>query len=122
MLTWIVVLSLVTYRCTRFIIDDALIDAQRCWVQKKIAGRQGSEVGPPRGSFPICGKLIYVVPTAAWRAKLLELLDCPYCVSVWVALGSVMSARLAGPGVPQPFWVWLATAGGTMFWWKLIED
>ena len=108
MLIWIIVLSLVTYRVTRFLIEDSLIDGQRKWLKRKIVG---NDYG-----------IVIQAQTPAWRAKLLELSECPYCISVWVALGSVISARLAGPGVPQPFWVWLATAGGSMYLWQHIED
>lgn len=110
MLIWTVIFSLVVYRVTRFLIEDALIDRQRNWLKKKIMG----------GRIP--GVRYSENPTARWREKLHELTECPYCVSVWVALVSVGSARLAGASVPQPFWVWLASAGGCMVAWKWVED
>lgn len=111
MIVWTVIFSLVTYRATRFLIEDSLIDTPRDWLKKTVI---------MRGKIP--GVRYNPNPTPAWRSKLYELTECPYCVSVWVALASVGCARLTGASVPQPFWVWLASAGGCMIVWSVVED
>lgn len=88
----LVVLALACYRVTRFIIDDTLIDRQRDWVFRRTAG----------------------------HPKIHELLDCPYCVSIWVAAGMVAGADLV-TSVPLPLLTWLATSGGALVAWKFIE-
>jgi hypothetical protein len=105
-LTWIVVLSLVVYRVTRFLIEDPLIDAPRLWLRKRIVG---NVVG------------VAVSNTKPWRAKLLELSECPYCLSVWVSAATVLVAAFTS-NVPLPFWTWLAVCGGCMVVWVIVED
>lgn len=98
----IVLLSLVCYRVTRFAIDDSLIDAPRWWLEDKLKGHW-SEMDRP-----------------AWRQKFLDLLGCPYCMSVWIAAGAVVITNQL-ISVPLPLWTWLAVCGATMVWWRLIE-
>jgi len=102
----IVVLSLVVYRVTRFLIEDTLIDAPRMWLRKRIVG---NVVG------------VAVSNTKPWRAKLIELSECPYCLSVWVSAATVLVAALTS-NVPLPFWVWLGTCGGAMLVWSTVES
>lgn len=106
MLTWIIVLSLVTYRVTRFLIEDSLIAAPRFHLKRWISGNEAG---------------IKLFNTPKWRAKLIELSECPYCISVWVALAATLISSAAA-SVPQPVWVWLATCGGTMMVWTFVEE
>lgn len=63
-------LAFASYRLTRFIVDDSLIDYQRARVQAWAAS------GGPL------------------RAKLNDLIECPYCTGVWAsALVYALSAR-----------------------------
>jgi len=98
-LTWVVVLSLVVYRITRFLIDDDLINEPRAWLQRTIAGG---------------------VRGRALRIKLLELMQCPYCVSVWVGAGVVLLASILST-VPYPVLTWGAACGGCMVVWTVVE-
>ena len=68
----IVLLSAAVYRVTRFLINDTLISEQRRWVKLKLMGN--GDVGPV-------------------RVKLLDLLSCPYCLSVWVAAAGVLASQ-----------------------------
>jgi len=98
MLTLIILLSLITYRVTRFVIEDSLINAQRTWFLGKIIGKR-----PGRA-----------------RVKIHDLFLCPYCLSVWIAAGATAIAD-AYVSVPLPVWTWLATCGGTMMVWRFVE-
>lgn len=95
-----VILGAVTYRVTRFIILDTLINEQRRWVKFKLIG-DGSP-GPV-------------------RVKLLDLLSCPYCLSVWIALGAV-ALTMPFADVPMPVWTWLATCTASLAFWRYIEQ
>lgn len=98
----VVLLSLVVYRTTRFLIDDSLIDEPRWWLEDKIKGKWSS------------------IDMPGWRAKLVELMGCPYCVSAYVAAGATALTDLY-TSVPLPVWVWLASMGGAMIVWRFVE-
>jgi hypothetical protein len=93
----IVLLSLAVYRVTRFIIRDTLIDAPRNWLYGKL-----------------------VTPGHPFLDKVYELLDCPYCLGIWISAFSVAIARHYTP-VSLPVFVWLAVAGGAMIVWRIVE-
>lgn len=99
----IIVLSLVAYRITRFLLEDSLIDAQRWWVQKKIAGGVATHDATPK-----------------WRLKLLDLTECPYCASVWVSAAATGYAMIWWTA-PQPVLTWLGTCAGCMIVWRVVE-
>jgi len=111
MISWVIVLSLVTYRLTRFFVEDSLIDGQRAWLLRKVSGNEAGLIlrDGPNG------------PTAKWRAKILYFLECPYCMSVWLCAASTAAAAMASD-VMNPFFVWLAASGGTMIVWQICED
>lgn len=99
MLTAIVVLSLVTWRVTRFVLHDTLIEGLR----SKTLGWLGR------------------APQPLWRLKLMELLTCPYCFSVWVAAGACVAWDIY-TSLPAPMFVWLAVCAGTMVVWRWVES
>lgn len=88
-------LSGVTYRVTRFLMLDLLIEEPRqqlfAWLAKH--------------------------PNWA-TVKLQELMVCPWCVSVWVA-GAAVLLTIPFASVPLPVWVWLASSAGCMVLWQL---
>lgn len=92
-------LSLVTWRVTRFVLNDTLIEELR----SKVLGWLGR------------------APQSTWRLKLMELLTCPFCFSVWVAAAVTAGWDIYG-SVPAPIAVWLAVAGGTMVVWRWVES
>lgn len=94
----IVILSLVVYRVGRFIVLDTLIEGTRESVFRRLIAREGSLVA----------------------SKFLELLGCPYCITIWVAAGATVVTD-AFISVPLPVWVWLASAAGSLVWWRLID-
>lgn len=98
-LTLVAVLSLVTWRVTRFVLHDTLIEGLR----SKVLRRLGA------------------TPQRLWKLKLMELLTCPYCFSVWVAAATTAAWDAYG-SVPAPVAVWLAVAGGTMVVWRWVES
>lgn len=94
----LLVLGAVTYRVTRFIIRDTLIDGLRWKVRTKLLNGDPSLV----------------------RQKLMELLSCPYCLGIWVSAGAV-GITLAFDDLPQPVWSWLAVAAIALAFWRYIE-
>jgi len=92
----IAVLSLVTYRVTRFFITDSLIEAPRASIYGWLLAGRGL------------------------RLKVYELLTCPFCFSVWVAAGATATAD-AYVSVPLPVFVWLAACSGSLIVWRWIE-
>jgi len=93
-----ILLSLVTYRVSRFIVLDTLWEKSRdrfaAWLE---------------------------VRDNIAADKFGELIGCPFCVSVWVAAGSVGATALFVDPVPMPVWVWLATATLALVWWAVID-
>lgn len=94
----LIFLSLATYRVTRFVVEDTLIQHQRIWVLNRIMGRK------PR----------------AWREKLYELLSCKFCLSIWFAAGAVAITD-AFTSVPLPVLMWLAVSAGALVIWRAAE-
>ena len=94
-------LTFPTWRITRFILLDSLIEAPRVKGEKWLAEHQGNRF------------FRYV-------AKLYE---CPFCVSVWVAVGVSLAWCYATDtwlGRLFPF-VWLGTAGAAMVPYRYID-
>jgi hypothetical protein len=94
-------MGLVVYRVTRFFLRDSLIDEPREWVYQKILGDITKETW--------------------WRDKLYELLDCPYCLSIWFS-GAVVVVADRYTSVPLPVFAWLATAAICMVVWRIVES
>lgn len=94
----LILLSLVVYRVTRFIILDTLIQHQRIVFLNKLQGKKPS----------------------AFRNKIAELFTCPYCMSIWVAAASVAVLDLF-ESVRLPVFMWLAVAAGSLLVWRHAE-
>lgn len=99
----IVIMSLVAYRVTHFLIEDTLIDTPRTWLLTLlIAGEKES----------------------AWREKLAELLQCYWCLGMWISALTVMMFDQF-ISVPLPWLTMLAVAQGTMLvsvLFAIVED
>lgn len=95
----LVVLSAVTYRVSRFIVLDSLIDEPRNWVLSWLEMH-------PNGL----------------TNKLHELLGCPWCVTIWIAAGVVAIQDQLIDGMPVPIWAWLAAATGSLVFWGIIDN
>lgn len=99
----LVFMSLATWRVTRFWLKDSLIENARMnlegWLSKNVTKRR--------------------------HRKLLELITCPWCISVWVSAGLTALWRWQegdGYGWFVVMILWLATAAGAMAWWRTMED
>jgi hypothetical protein len=94
----LVVLSAVCYRVSRFIVLDTLIDAPRnamlSWLEMR--------------------------PNAV-TYKLIELIGCPWCITIWVSAGTVAVQHFVVDPVPVPIWTWLAVATGSLVFWGIID-
>lgn len=99
-----IILSAVVYRVSRFIMLDDLIKGSRDWFFARLmkARKDGS--------------------VALWRSKLAELLDCPWCLTVWVAGAVVAIHHFAVDPLPFPLWWVPALSGGALVFWSVIED
>lgn len=102
-----VALCLVTYRITRFIELDNMLEDTRDRLILWLEERRGSTTG--------------------WRSTLYRKIHdgfiCSFCVSVWVAAGAVAYHGLVlteWPGWWFPIW-WLAVAGGAMAFYRFID-
>lgn len=98
-LSLILVLSLATYRATRFVIKDTIIMTLRLKALTAIVGENPGE----------------------FRMKVHELLTCPYCISVWLAASAVALADIWS-SVPLPVFTWGAVAAGCLMTWRYIEE
>lgn len=84
--------ALVTWRVTRFIVADDLIEGTR----KKVL----DFLGPQRPLHPW---------RDFWCGKAYTLLTCPWCVSIYVSAGYLALSRwLVVDSIPVPVWTWLA--------------
>lgn len=105
-----VVLTLVAARVTRFIFKDTMWKPTRDkligWLEDPVKIRYG---GSPSVEYTHRGRF-----QMFWRKKLAELIECPYCVSIWVAAGTVFVHRVVVEPLPQPVWYWLAVAMGAV--------
>ncbi len=96
--TLIVVLSAATYRAGRFIRLDTIINAQREWTYKRLEGG---------------GKA---------AEKLLELLKCPYCITVWFAAVFTLAVDwFSSVPVPIPVFTGAAVAAGSLCFWNYVD-
>lgn len=57
----------------------------------------------------------------ALREKLVELLECPWCLSGWLALGAVVIADNFGQSIPLPGVVWFAVWRVAVLAYWLVE-
>lgn len=94
----IIVLSLVVYRVGRFIVLDSLIEGTRESVQRWLGNR-----------------------SHRWWHKLLELLGCPYCITIWVSAATCFAYRVFVESFAVPVFVWLAVAALSLVWWRYID-
>ena len=102
----VLLLSLVAFRVTRFILEDSLIEEPREWLRRKL-------IGIPKGIN---------VPMPVWRRKLLEIIECPWCMTVWVSAGTVGLASVTWDAPRPPlFWEWLAVCAGSVILYWLAE-
>lgn len=90
----LIVMSLATYRLTRFVVDDTFPPV--LWVRHKLAGGWTG----PDDDVPVY--------RARWVPQwLADLVSCPWCASGWVAAG-VTASVWWWVGLPVPVLVWLA--------------
>jgi hypothetical protein len=98
LLILIVVLGLVTYRVSRFIVLDTLWESWRdrlhAWLMSK---------------------------PALWRIKLHELLGCPFCVTIWVSAGACLLTRWFVGSFAMPVWAWLGAATFALVVWEYVD-
>ena len=85
-LALLIALSAVTYRIGRFVILDTLIDEPRNWVMGWLERH----------------------PHKFWE-KILDLLGCPFCITIWISAAVVAITDLVDISVPMPVWTWLGT-------------
>ena len=91
----LILLSLAAYRLTRLVVSDTVWAGRRTKMLRWFAARN-------------------------W-GKAVELFNCPFCMSVWIAGGLVLVTDLT-VGVQNPGLMWPAVAGGALVAWRYIEE
>lgn len=106
-----VVLSLVTWRITRFSSLDSLIEEPRDWIVKWTL--RGDTYVEDDEEWPF----------SWWKRKIKQWIDCPWCQSVWVAAGVVGFWCLISSDWPG--WnfllLWLAVSGAAMIPYRFAD-
>lgn len=97
-LIFVIVLSLVVYRVARFIVLDSLIDGTRENITVWLGHR-----------------------SHRWWHKLLELIGCPFCVTIWISAFTLIAYRIFVDDFPIPVFTWLAVAAGALIPWRIID-
>jgi hypothetical protein len=87
LVAWLLI-SFASYRITRLLVFDSIIDGPRSWILRKLATTE------KRG----------------WKYELSYLIQCPYCLGVWTTLGLAAIWHYT-PGL-QPGVVVAAACGG----------
>jgi hypothetical protein len=105
-----IILAATVSRVTRFIVFDSLIDVQREWVLRKL--KPPAELPVITGDEPIGTEFEWTPPQTRFkvlRDKLATLIDCPWCVSIWVSAATLWATYLfTEVTVPLPVFYWLA--------------
>lgn len=107
-LVLIIVLGLVTYRVARFLVLDTLIDGTRDKVIDWLERRQGQAQEADKSSL-------------LWE-KLIDLIGCPFCITIWVSAGATLLTYFIVDTFAMPVWVWLATAAFALIPWNYIDS
>lgn len=100
-------LGFIVFRVTRFLLKDSLIEKQRIWTLKKVAKVTADADGNPT--------------VAAWRMKILQLLQCTWCLSVWVALFTEL-AVWHWCSIRLPALYFIALSGVSLVITDMVED
>lgn len=110
----LIMLPFVAFRVARFISKDTLIEKPRTRFLEWINHEVGTKPGKPRR-----GRYI--------RAKVVELFQCPYCISVHVSGYTVLFAHFVIQPFPaSPAWAvlliwWLYVAGASLWAWEYVD-
>ncbi len=95
----IAIMSAVTYRISRFIVLDTLIEGVRDklvdWLERH--------------------------PRFFWT-KFKELIGCPYCVTIWISAVVVWAQNVFVAPVELPIWAWLSVATGSVMIWSFVDS
>lgn len=113
--------SFVTYRATRFLIADSMIEVTR--------GRFLNWLWPPPDFTADIAALVAnagatpkaPTPPSFLRRKLYELVTCPYCLSIWLGGAATLIVWVFYP-IPLPGLWPLALSTGSLILWRFIED
>jgi hypothetical protein len=95
---WAVLVGAAAYRVGRFIVLDTMFEGTRDRVVDLLESRSH--------------KLVF--------AKLLELLRCPFCITVWTSGATTLIVSLA-TGLPYPLLVWAAASVFALVFWRIID-
>jgi hypothetical protein len=95
---WSVLLGAAAYRLGRFVVLDTMFEGTRDRVVDSLESRSH--------------KLFY--------AKLLELIRCPFCISVWTS-GATTLVTFLTAGLAYPLMVWAAASVFALVFWRIID-
>lgn len=104
-MTIAILIAFASYRLTRFITRDKIIEPWRsfaqCWFERKWLEQEGHE------------------ESDEWQSPVAYLLSCDWCTSIWVA-GLVTFITWIAVDVPAPILVWLSASAvaGLLSTWE----
>jgi hypothetical protein len=114
----LILCSAAVYRISRFVVLDTMIEGTRDKITTRLATATDSQ-----GRRRVINKgeaAFELIPL--WRRKLLELIGCPWCVTVWVAGAVTLLTHFIVEPVPAPVWFWLAIASLALVLWAIIDS
>jgi hypothetical protein len=114
----LILCSAVVYRVSRFVVLDTMIEGTRDKISTRLATARDNEgrkrvINKDEPSF-------ILIPL--WRRKLLELIGCPWCVTIWVAGAVTLATHFIVQPVPAPIWWWLAIASFALIVWAIVDN
>lgn len=87
------VLVLASYRLTRLLVLDKILDVPRYWVTSRTSIQAGS----------------YIVPARGWRGYAYKLITCFWCTGFWAA-GTVVGMAYLYRAFDYALAIWFAVA------------
>jgi hypothetical protein len=97
-LVWSVLVGAVAYRLGRFIVLDTMFEGTRDRAVDYLEARSH--------------KMLF--------AKVLELVRCPYCITVWTS-GAVCATVYGVSTLPFPVLVWGVSSAVALVFWRVVD-
>ena len=114
----LILCSAVVYRVSRFIVLDTMIEGTRdrftAWLQTW-PDNEGRRRVINKDETPWL-----LIPL--WRRKIVELVSCPWCVTVWVGGIVTLLTHFIVEPVPAPVWWWLAISSLALVIWAITDS
>jgi hypothetical protein len=113
----LILCSAVTYRVSRFIVLDTMIEGTRDSFIAKLTTWPDST-----GRTRVINRdeaTYELIPL--WRRKIVELVGCPWCVTIWVGAAVTLLTHFIVEPVPAPILWWLTISSLALVLWAIID-